>query len=79
MEYLEGVGLTDLAAVRSMTSLSPETVLINALNCWFGSLLACPTFHADVHAGMFSLPRSRTPHPGSRMVLEPKAPIQRRC
>lgn len=56
MEYLEGVPLTDLAAVSRVTSLPPDEVLINALNTWFSSLTACPTFHADVHAGISLLP-----------------------
>ncbi|XP_031499067.1 uncharacterized aarF domain-containing protein kinase At5g05200, chloroplastic [Nymphaea colorata] len=50
MERLYGVPLTDLDSIRSLVS-SPETSLITALNVWFGSLLACDTFHADVHAG----------------------------
>ncbi len=52
MERLLGVPLTDLDAIRSMTTANPETTLINALNTWFGSVLACSTFHADVHAGV---------------------------
>ncbi len=51
MERFRGVPLTDLAAIRSMTSADPESVLVNALNVWFGSVLACDTFHADMHAG----------------------------
>ncbi|EIE24521.1 ABC1-domain-containing protein [Coccomyxa subellipsoidea C-169] len=51
MERFRGVPLTDLAAIRSMTSADPESVLVNALNVWFGSVLACETFHADMHAG----------------------------
>lgn len=43
--------LTDLEAVRRATSSAPETVLINALNTWAGSVALCETFHADVHAG----------------------------
>ncbi|KAI3869196.1 hypothetical protein MKW92_022488 [Papaver armeniacum] len=50
MERLYGVPLTDLDSIRSLVT-SPETTLITALNVWFGSLLACETFHADVHAG----------------------------
>ncbi|XP_021903963.1 uncharacterized aarF domain-containing protein kinase At5g05200, chloroplastic [Carica papaya] len=50
MERLYGVPLTDLDSISSLVS-SPENSLINALNVWFGSLLACETFHADVHAG----------------------------
>ncbi len=51
MERFRGVPLTDLAAIRSVTNADPETVLVNALNVWFGSVLACETFHADMHAG----------------------------
>ena len=51
MERFRGVPLTNLAAIRSVTNADPETVLINALNVWFGSVLACETFHADMHAG----------------------------
>ncbi|KAF6143020.1 hypothetical protein GIB67_041088 [Kingdonia uniflora] len=50
MERLYGVPLTDLDSISSLVS-NPETSLITALNVWFGSLLACETFHADVHAG----------------------------
>ncbi|KAL8192840.1 hypothetical protein R6Q57_027288 [Mikania cordata] len=50
MERLYGVPLTDLDSISSLVS-DPETSLITALNVWFGSLLACETFHADVHAG----------------------------
>jgi len=51
MERLHGAPLTDLAAIRDVTAEDPERILINALNTWFGSVLACPSFHADVHAG----------------------------
>eukprot|EP00252_Welwitschia_mirabilis_P008282 TRINITY_DN2003_c0_g1_i1.p1 TRINITY_DN2003_c0_g1~~TRINITY_DN2003_c0_g1_i1.p1 ORF type:complete len:537 (+),score=90.07 TRINITY_DN2003_c0_g1_i1:138-1748(+) len=50
MERLYGIPLTDLESVRSLV-YSPEESLITALNVWFGSLLFCDTFHADVHAG----------------------------
>ncbi|KAJ7959515.1 ABC1 family kinase [Quillaja saponaria] len=50
MQRLYGVPLTDLESISSFVS-SPETSLITALNVWFGSLLACESFHADVHAG----------------------------
>ena len=50
MERLHGVPLTDLTSIRSMTQ-DPEQTLITALNTWFGSVLGCETFHADVHAG----------------------------
>ena len=73
MERLRGVPLTDLAAIRSITSADPELVLVNALNAWFGSVLAADTFHADMHAGAslhlhacalsgFSLSSSSTPY-----------------
>lgn len=52
MERLVGVPLTDLAAVRSITMRDPESVLINALNTWFASVMGAETFHADVHAGV---------------------------
>lgn len=53
MERLEGVQLTDLAAIRGVTTADPEQVLINALNVWFGSVVDthCASFHADLHAG----------------------------
>ncbi|XP_059458533.1 uncharacterized aarF domain-containing protein kinase At5g05200, chloroplastic-like, partial [Corylus avellana] len=50
MQRLYGVPLTDLESISSLVS-SPEASLITALNVWFGSLLACESFHADVHAG----------------------------
>ncbi|CAM6127607.1 unnamed protein product [Calypogeia fissa] len=50
MERFYGVPLTDLESIRSIVP-NPEATLINALNVWFGSLLACESFHADVHAG----------------------------
>ncbi|GAA0158276.1 ATP-binding cassette [Lithospermum erythrorhizon] len=50
MERLYGVPITDLDSINSLVP-NPETSLITALNVWFGSLLACETFHADVHAG----------------------------
>lgn len=55
MEQLSGVPLTDLNSIRSITSKDPETVLINALNTWFASVLGADTFHADVHAGALSV------------------------
>lgn len=51
MERLYGSPLTDLDAIRAVTSADPETTLINALNTWIASVLYCDTFHADVHAG----------------------------
>ncbi|KAA0067028.1 putative aarF domain-containing protein kinase [Cucumis melo var. makuwa] len=50
MQRLYGVPLTDLQPISSLVP-NPEASLITALNVWFGSLLACDTFHADVHAG----------------------------
>ncbi|KAI9102072.1 hypothetical protein K1719_023582 [Acacia pycnantha] len=50
MQRLYGVPLTDLDSISSLVS-NPEASLITALNVWFGSLLACESFHADVHAG----------------------------
>ncbi|XP_078436720.1 protein kinase superfamily protein [Wolffia australiana] len=50
MERLYGVPLTDLNSIKSFSS-DPELSLVTALNVWFGSLIACETFHADVHAG----------------------------
>ncbi|WOK96724.1 hypothetical protein Cni_G05431 [Canna indica] len=50
MERLYGVPLTDLDSIRSLVP-DPEVTLVTALNVWFGSLIACDNFHADVHAG----------------------------
>ncbi len=50
MERFHGVPLTDLASIR-MYAKHPEQTLISALNTWFASLMACESFHADVHAG----------------------------
>ena len=49
MERLRGVPLTDLAAIQRVTDVDPESILVNALNTWFGSVLACETFHADMY------------------------------
>jgi aarF domain-containing kinase len=65
MERLYGSPLTNLKAVENElkkgavpainpitnSKMTAEDVLINALNVWFSSVLACETFHADVHAG----------------------------
>ena len=106
MERLDGVQLTDLAAIRGITTADPEQTLVkcvlfrqisdsiicwlgwacitemhaarntlrqirqyriksskyqasdvgaglhcSALNVWTGSVVGCPTFHADLHAG----------------------------
>lgn len=50
LERLYGVSLTDLDAVRSVSS-NPEGALIVALNTWVLSVLTNEWFHADVHAG----------------------------
>ncbi|KAF3334667.1 aarF domain-containing protein kinase [Carex littledalei] len=50
MERLYGVPLTDLDSIRSLVP-DPELSLVTALNVWFGSLISCESFHADVHAG----------------------------
>jgi aarF domain-containing kinase len=66
MDRLTGVPLTDLDAIARVQaaggggSSSPETVLINALNTWSLSVIACDTFHADLHAGnLLVLPDGR--------------------
>jgi len=50
LERLRGVPLVDLEGLRGRVE-SPEATLINALNAWTMSVVACPSFHADVHAG----------------------------
>jgi predicted unusual protein kinase regulating ubiquinone biosynthesis (AarF/ABC1/UbiB family) len=50
MERLWGVPLTDPAALAECTD-DPEGLLVGALDTWFGSLMNCRTFHADLHAG----------------------------
>lgn len=50
MERLNGVALVDLEGIKSYAA-NPEQTLINALNTWALSVYACPSFHADVHAG----------------------------
>jgi aarF domain-containing kinase len=50
MERFFGVPLTDAAGLRRCTD-DPEELLLTALNTWFGSLMHCRTFHADLHAG----------------------------
>ena len=50
MERFFGVPLTDAEGLRRCTD-DPEELLLNALNTWFGSLMHCRTFHADLHAG----------------------------
>lgn len=51
MERLYGVPLSDLGAIRQVTTKEPELVLIAALNTWLTSLASCRSFHADLHAG----------------------------
>jgi aarF domain-containing kinase len=50
MERFWGVPLTDAVGLRRCTE-DPEGLLVSALNTWFGSLMQCRTFHADLHAG----------------------------
>lgn len=45
-----GKPLTDLDAIRTQ-SADPEATLVTALNTWMLSVVACKSFHADVHAG----------------------------
>jgi aarF domain-containing kinase len=62
-ERLRGVPLTDLRAIRGAAAArgaTPEAVLIGALNTWAGSVVACESFHADLHAGnLLVLPDGR--------------------
>lgn len=50
MERLYGVSLTDFEVVKKYAK-DPSQVLITAMNTWFGSLMLCKSFHADLHAG----------------------------
>ena len=50
MERFFGASLTDPVALKRCTD-DPEGLLVTALNTWFGSLMQCRTFHADLHAG----------------------------
>lgn len=54
MQRLYGVSLTDLEQVKQY-SRDPSQVLITAMNTWFGSLMMCKSFHADLHAGNLML------------------------
>lgn len=54
MQRLYGVSLTDLEVVKQY-SKDPSQVLISAMNTWFGSLMMCKSFHADLHAGNLML------------------------
>jgi aarF domain-containing kinase len=54
LERLRGVPLTDLRSIASAAAAkgtTPEALLIGTLNTWAGSVLACESFHADLHAG----------------------------
>lgn len=50
MERLWGVPLTDPEALAAYSD-DPEGLLVGALDTWFGSLMNCRSFHADLHAG----------------------------
>ncbi|MDC5027239.1 AarF/UbiB family protein [Acinetobacter baumannii] len=54
MQRLYGVPLTDFSVVKQYAK-DPSQVLIIAMNTWFGSLMLCKSFHADLHAGNLML------------------------
>ena len=54
MQRLYGVPLTDFEVVKKVAK-DPSQVLITAMNTWFGSLMMCNSFHADLHAGNLML------------------------
>ncbi|EPP8458675.1 ABC1 kinase family protein [Acinetobacter baumannii] len=54
MQRLYGVPLTDFSVVKQYAK-APSQVLITAMNTWFGSLMLCKSFHADLHAGNLML------------------------
>ncbi len=54
MQRLYGVPLTDFDVVKKVAK-DPSQVLITAMNTWFGSLMLCKSFHADLHAGNLML------------------------
>jgi len=54
MQRLYGVPLTDFSVVKQYAK-DPSQVLITATNTWFGSLMLCKSFHADLHAGNLML------------------------
>lgn len=54
MKRLYGVSLTDFDVVKKYAK-DPTQVLITAMNTWFGSLMLCKSFHADLHAGNLML------------------------
>ncbi|TCM61432.1 putative unusual protein kinase regulating ubiquinone biosynthesis (AarF/ABC1/UbiB family) [Acinetobacter calcoaceticus] len=54
MQRLYGVPLVDFDVVKQHAK-DPSQVLISAMNTWFGSLMMCNSFHADLHAGNLML------------------------
>lgn len=54
MQRLYGVPLTDFSVVKQYAK-DPSQVFITAMNTWFGSLMLCKSFHADLHAGNLML------------------------
>ena len=54
MQRLYGVPLTDFEVVKKVAR-DPSQVLVTAMNTWFGSLMLCNSFHADLHAGNLML------------------------
>ncbi|WOE33068.1 MULTISPECIES: ABC1 kinase family protein [unclassified Acinetobacter] len=54
MQRFYGVPLTDFEVVKRVAA-DPSQVLITAMNTWFGSLMMCESFHADLHAGNLML------------------------
>ena len=54
MQRLYGVSLTDFDVVKKYAK-DPTQVLITAMNTWFGCLMLCKSFHADLHAGNLML------------------------
>ncbi|MDS7943141.1 AarF/UbiB family protein [Acinetobacter sp. V110_1] len=54
MQRLYGVSLTDFSVVKQYAK-DPSQVLITAMNTWFGTLMLCKSFHADLHAGNLML------------------------
>ncbi|EPY1276017.1 ABC1 kinase family protein [Acinetobacter baumannii] len=54
MQRLYGVPLIDFSVVKQYAK-DPSQVLITAMNTWFGSLMLCKSFHADLHAGNLML------------------------
>ena len=47
MERLRGVALVDLEGIRNFGVPNPETTLVNALNTWALSVVACDFFHGE--------------------------------